>query len=233
MQFIRSQMIQRTSLVAATLAGLALVIFACSKSKPPEEPAPVPPAVSNQTVITPAPKTNLPAFSPSVATNTLLPNPTFVTNVASAVASAAPSASAATPEQIQRIATLEKNYFAAGSFDDRFDVALAIGKAGGPEAVKTLERLFRAEKDSELRTELINALIDIGECKEEKISLLRLGVAAEQAAPTREAAIDGLVDLNEASALPLLKELANDPNEQVRTVAKHALELLTEMLKNP
>ena len=234
MQYIHSQMIQRVSLVVAALASLAWVMVACSKSKPPEEPAPVTPVASNQTAAAPTPKTNPVTFPSPIITNTPLPNATTtVTNVAGTVASAVPSASAATPEQIQRLASLEKSYVAAGSFDDRFDVALAIGKAGGSEAVKTLERLFRAEKDSGLRTELINALIGISECKEERLSLLRLGIAADQAAETREAAIDGLIDLEDARALPLLKEMSTDPNEQVRTVAKHALGLLTELLKTP
>jgi HEAT repeat protein len=91
--------------------------------------------------------------------------------------------------------------------------------------------LFRAEKDRELRTELINALIDISGCKDEKLSLLRLGIATDQAGDTREAAIDGLIDLEDERALPLLQELTADPDEKVRAVAKHALALATELLK--
>ncbi len=240
-------MIRRTSLIAVTLAGLALGIFACSKSKPPEEPSPAAPPSSNQTVAAPASRVVPPVLGRPASTNALpvrvttnTPSSPNITNMplseaTNTIRTAGDPASprAATPQQIQHLATLEKNYFAASSFDDRFDVALAIGKTGTAEAVKTLEKLFRVEKDSELRTELINALIDIGECKEEKMDLLRLGIAAEQAAETREAAIDGLIDLVDPRGLPILKEMTNDPNEQVRAVAKHALALLTELLKTP
>ena len=228
------QLKARTSLVAITLAGLALGLSACSQSKksepaPPSEvvasnaPAGVRPAVPEPKALPPVVLTNgpaAPATNPAPSATNLVPS---TTNPANAAAS----------ERSQRLATLEKKYQAAQSFDDRFDVVLAIGKVGNAEAVQMLEQLFRTEKNSEVRTELINALIDIGGCKDEKLALLRQGIAADQAADTREAALDGLVDLVDARALALLKELTTDPNEQVRSVAQQNYALLTEMLKAP
>ena len=222
----------RPSLLAATLASLALGLSACSKSKEPEPPTPLEIMTSNAPAVAPTP-----ASKPTVLPRAAITNATSAsaTNLPAIPATnpAPATASAATPEQIQRLATLKTTYQAAQSFDDRFDVVIAIGKVGNAAAIQMLEQLFRTEKNHELRTELINALIEIGDCKDEKLSLLRLGITADQAPATREAAMDGLVDLDDARSLPLLKELATDPDEQIRTVAQQNLALLTEMLKAP
>ena len=213
----------RTSLVATVLASVVLCWGGCSRSKPTEDIVP-PPVVSNTTT-TPAPD---PERRPPPFTN-----PPAVSLPPAAASNVAPVTIAATPAQIQELATLSQQYGAATAFDDRFDLLTEIRLVGTAESVKSLERLFRTEKDGALREELINALIGIGGCKDEKLVLLRLGIAADQPPPVREAAIDGLVDLEDARALPLLKELSADANDQVRTVAKQAHALLTEMLKSP
>jgi len=133
-------------------------------------------------------------------------------------------------EPAQRVATLQGQYRAAREFDDRFEAAVRLGEVGTPEAVAALEGLFRNEPDPELRTELINALIGISGCKEERLRFLKLGLAADQPFEVREAAMDGLVDLEDARALALLKDLLGDPDERVRALARQLHDLLEQML---
>jgi hypothetical protein len=217
----------KTVLAATMLLAWAFWTPGCSKQPPPETP----PMATPPTPIAPSPGSNLPiTAAPQPALPVTSPTNPLVTPSNS---NAAPAPSAAAPEKVQRVATLESKYRATQGFDNRFDALLAIAKEGGPEAVLALERLFRTEPDGDLRTELINALIDLGGCKEEKLALLKLGVAPNQEVSVREAAMDGLVDLEDARALPILKELTQDPNDQVRAVAQHCHQLLTEMLKAP
>ncbi|MBI5385278.1 MAG: HEAT repeat domain-containing protein [Verrucomicrobia bacterium] len=214
-------------ILRAALLGLALAALGgCSRSCSKSQPAPPELAESPTTIATNAGTavSSAPVVSP-VAT------PAALSNAAPELRTiAAPSAS--TPEQIQRVATLAQKYAAVTVFDDRFEVALQIAEVGGPEAVKTLETLFRTETDTALREELINALINIGDCKDEKLSLLRLGIAADQPASVREVAIDGLIDQQDERALALLKGLLNDRDEQIRALAQHAVELAEEMVKH-
>jgi hypothetical protein len=141
------------------------------------------------------------------------------------------TAAGGAPEPVRRVATLQSQYRAAREFDDRFEAAIRLGEVGTAEAVSALEELFRTEPAQELRVELINALIGISGCKEERLRFLKLGVAAGQPSEVREAALDGLVDLEDARALALLKELRDDPDEKVRTLARQSHDLLEQMLK--
>jgi HEAT repeat protein len=79
--------------------------------------------------------------------------------------------------------------------------------------------------------ELINALIGVNGCKEERLRFLKLGVGADQPFEVREAAMDGLVDLEDPRALALLKGLSDDPDQKVRALARQSHDLLEQMLK--
>jgi HEAT repeat protein len=51
-------------------------------------------------------------------------------------------------------------------------------------------------------------------------------VGADQTQEVREAAIEALTDVDAKVALPVLKALTTDPNEEIRDAAKDAIELL-------
>lgn len=216
MKFVVLQQWTAFAVVSLVLAGCG-----CGPSKSADQ------AGSDGTVVSnaaPSNVTRVAKLPPPGPSNGMAGQMTIITNDF-------PATPPATPEARQRVATLQTAYQAAGGFDDRFDVINEISEVNSVAAVEILEQLFRAETSAELREELINGLIPIGGCKNEKLRFLRLGIAANQPAAVREAAMDGLVDLEDARALPLLKELMADPDEKVRSVAKHNFELLTEMVK--
>lgn len=135
------------------------------------------------------------------------------------------------PDQARLLTQLKANYAAAGSFDDRFDVVLKIAEARSGDSVRLLEELFRQEKDKDLRVELINGLMGLASCKEERLTFLKLGLAREQPAEVREAAIDGLVDLEDQRALDLVRGLSNDPDPAIAKLARDSAALMEKMLQ--
>jgi hypothetical protein len=208
---------KRTFPVWMALAACAGVLAGCSKSGPsgtetslpatqPQTSSPTPGVISEASALEPA-------APPAVTTNAASADPP-------ADASAGPS-----------LGALTREFQAAASFDDRFDAALRIGALGTAEAITTLEQLFRQEKDQELRVELINALIGCSGFKTERLRFLKLGVDRDQPAEVREAAIDGLVDLQDASALPVLEALFTDPDAAVAALARQSHELLRKILE--
>jgi hypothetical protein len=206
---------------AALLAAMLLLPVGCSKSRGPEGDA--------GTGTNPA-AGNPPATSPGAAPGG---RDALATSNTVLFVSTNDDRTTATPvqEPAQRVAALQGQYRAAQAFDDRFEAAIRLGEVGTAEAVAGLEELFRAEPNKELRVELINALIGIGGCKEERLRFLKLGVGADQPFEVREAAMDGLVDLEDARALALLKGLSEDPDEKVRALARQSRDLLEQMLK--
>ncbi len=203
------------------LAGLILLGAGCSKSHGPEGGA--------------GAETNVSASNPtgvslgSGAGGREAPTTSNTVNIVSTNDDRTAAGSAQDPAQ--RVAALQGQYRAAQAFDDRFEAAVRLGGVGTAEAVSALEELFRKEPNKDLRVELINALIGLSGCKEERLRFLKLGVGSDQPFEVREAAIDGLVDLEDARALALLKGLSDDPDEKVRTLARQARDLLEQMLK--
>jgi hypothetical protein len=219
MKRIAFQRMQRVGLIAL-VAILGWLLPGCSKPKPP---APEETATTNRpTVPSPAavPGANTPGARLSDPTNQ--PSPA-TTNPATAEASA--------PGLAARMAALKQEYRTAKTFDDRFEVAVRIGESGTAEAVTSLEELFRDEPDKELRVELINALIGLSGAKEERLRFLQRALAPSQPAEVREAAMDGLVDLEDARALPLLQGMCNDPEPKLQDLARQLHALAEKMVK--
>lgn len=121
---------------------------------------------------------------------------------------------------------LEKDYLANTNREDRLDLMMDITDWPGPETVKVLTRLFQAETDAELRVDLLDSLLSIEGSVTEKLALLTLGAAKGQPTEVRQSAIDGLIDLEDQRAIPILNGLLNDPDEEIREGAKDALEML-------
>lgn len=121
---------------------------------------------------------------------------------------------------------LEKEYLATTNRDDRLDLMMDITDWPGPEAVRTLTRLFQAEQDAELKVDLLDSLLGIEGQVEEKLQLLSLGTQKGLPTEVRQSAIDGLIDLEDQRVIPILNGLLNDPEEEIRESAQDALEML-------
>jgi hypothetical protein len=206
-------------LLATLVASSAWLLTGCPRPDPngqngqpgtnPTNPAVIPKTASNAAgPSSPTP----PPVSPPPASNT--------------------THAAASSETAQVLASLGKEYRAAKGFDDRFEAAVRIGEVRNAESVLLLEQLFREEPDKDLRVELINALIGLRDCKDERLRLLTLGAAADQPTEVKEAAIDGLVDLVDTRALSLLQGLFQDPDPKIQALARQSRELAEKMV-NP
>jgi hypothetical protein len=121
---------------------------------------------------------------------------------------------------------MEKEYFTATNRDVRLDLMMDIADTSNAEAVKTLTRLFEVETDTDLKVDLLDSLLGIEGFKEEKLIMLTLGARQGLPNEVRQSAIDGLIDLDDRRAIPVLNGLLNDPDEEIREGAKDALEML-------
>lgn len=121
---------------------------------------------------------------------------------------------------------LEKNYLATTNQEERLDILMDIADTPSGDSVKTLTRLFSAEKDPELKIDLLDSLLAIDGFKDEKLEMLKLGVNASLPIEVRQSAIDGLIDLDDPRVIAVFNGLLNDPEEDVREAAKDALEML-------
>jgi len=143
-----------------------------------------------------------------------------------------PTATADSPSSpVQSLNQLRADYATAGTFDDRFDVVLKIAETRTADAVRLLQELFRTEPNKDLRVELINGLIGMEGCKDERLAFLSLGIARDQPPEVREAAIDGLVDLEDQRALELLRALSNDQDPAIARLARDSAALVERMLQ--
>jgi hypothetical protein len=212
----------QTALIAGTVVAAWLVLHTgCSKSsKDGQDSVPTtnlakPPFAAQATQVNPAT-----TVSPALSNNPAVSSPTNT-----------PVAPDGTSAPAQQVAALKGQFGKATTFDDRFDLALQIGAVGTAEAVATLEQLFREERDKDLRVELINALMGMTGCKDERLRFLQAGLLPDQPLEVREAAMDGLVDLQDARALPLLAGLLNDPNPKIQALARHLHDLAEKIVK--
>ena len=121
---------------------------------------------------------------------------------------------------------LEKNYLATTNQEERLDILMDIADTPSAESIKALTRLFAAEKEPELKIDLLDSLLAIDGFKEEKLEMLKLGLNASLPIEVRQSAIDGLIDLDDPRVVGVFNGLLNDPEEEVREAAKDALEML-------
>lgn len=128
---------------------------------------------------------------------------------------------------------LEKEYLTATNRDARLDLMMDITDVPSAEAVKSLTRLFEQETDADLKVDLIDSLLGIDGYKDEKLAMLTLGVKTGLPKEVRETAIDGLIDLEDSRAMPLLNGLLNDPDPEIRESAQDAIELMQTPAQTP
>ena len=187
----------------------------------PVTPTPPPGAGNNNTAVTPATPANV-TTPPTTGTGA-----TLQTGVLAHVLTV-PVMTNDAPEaaDIKPLPVLEKNYLATTNRDDRLDIMMDISDAPGPESIRTLARLFQAETDPDLKVDLLDSLLGIEGNVEEKLALLTLGTAKGLPKDVRQAAIDGLIDLDDPRVISILNGLLNDPDEEIRENSKDALEML-------
>jgi hypothetical protein len=128
--------------------------------------------------------------------------------------------------QAKPVPVLEKDYATATNRDTRLDIMMDIAEIPGAESVKALTRLFEAETDLDLKVDLLDSLLGIEGFKDEKLIMLTMGARQGLPSEVRQSAIDGLIDLEDPRAVPILNGLLNDPDPEIREGAKDALEIL-------
>jgi hypothetical protein len=139
----------------------------------------------------------------------------------------------ADPEAVAKIAALERDYLAAITQDDRMDVVNNLGEIVSGETVKSLARLFEQEKDKDLQVHLVDALQSISGFKEEKLAFLATAIRPALDRDVRQAAIDGLIDLEHRRSIRVLQPLLNDADDTIVQAAKSAIFILESPLTPP
>lgn len=121
-------------------------------------------------------------------------------------------------------ADLERNYAATADVDDRIDIVYALAGDGSPEALNVLGRLFRNEKDTQLKAEILTCVDSFDEPVNTKLFILSTAISAGQPEEVREAAIDALESVVDRRAIPIWRTLLNDKDFEIRDAAKEQIE---------
>ncbi len=127
-------------------------------------------------------------------------------------------------EAAQQIVDMEAAYHGSTDFSTRIDAMYRISDVNSPEAVAALGRLFTFEKDPELKTEILDALSDIEGQDSGKVAILAAAAGTDQAKDVRQAAIDGLTNIDPQHALPILQGMVSDSDSDISDAAKDAVE---------
>jgi HEAT repeat protein len=203
----------------SSIIGIALVLaVGCSRRKSEQVPAPSSEATASATN----------AAAPAHATangpvTSISPLPTNLPTL--------PSPS--TAENTMQVESLENSYKSNLDFSTRVDVIYKLSDIGTAEAISVLGRLFHLEHDTDLRVEILDSLFDFEGSDDKKAAIFAAGAAAGQPKEVREAAIDGLGDIEPHLAIPILQALLSDPDEEIRDDAKDAIEQLQSQMAQP
>jgi HEAT repeat protein len=127
------------------------------------------------------------------------------------------------------LSQIEDQYRAATSLKEKIKTIRLLVNVRDEGTAVALGRMFHAEKDPELREEILETLIDIKGSEADKLSVLASAVASSQPAEIREVAIDIMIDLGSRNAIPVLQNLVNDPDTKIRDAAKDAI----RQIQNP
>lgn len=131
-----------------------------------------------------------------------------------------------TAESVTEIGLQEISYQTNTEYAAKIEAIFRIADAGGSSSLAALGRLFTTEKDVELKAEILQSLGDIQGFDEQKTALLTAGAGADQPRQVRQAAIDGLTNIDPKYALPLLQAMTTDADEEIRESAKDAIQIV-------
>lgn len=198
----------------ATLS--ALVLTGCGQKA--EEEAPLPP---------PQPKkVERPKETPTVAVTPAVKPPVVVpANPKPAPAPFPPKLIPQAPPE-ESVAQIVNGYQNKTDYSERVQQIYKLSDIGSAEAIVALGRLFQAEKDNDLKIEILDSMFDIDGLEDRKAALLGAGASADQPKEVRESAIDGLTDLDPKFSIPILNALVSDPDEDIRELAKDSIDQL-------
>jgi len=207
----------------------ALFMTACTKTEeaPPPVPSPVPPQSESTK---PSPAATPPAAQPTGSTPS---TPSITAPTAPTAPPTAPSAALPSGNAAQVAAAIETAYISNPEFNSRVEQIYKLADAGTPQAIASLGRLFHMEKETDLKTEIVDSLFDIDGQDDRKAALFAAAAGADQPKEVRESAIDGLEDIEAKYALPILQGLLADPDEDIRDAAKDAIEMLQTQATPP
>ena len=201
-------------LFVAALAGAALTATGCSKKEP--EPPPPPPTAAT-TIQKPQPPPPLPSISQHMP-----PTEASATN-----------STAEDDEAAAQVKKLENDYRNEQDFQKRVVILYDLSSTESPGTIDAIARLFLDEKDTELKVELINSLMDIDGQKDKKLAILSSAVRGDQPKDVRLEAIDGMADVEDKRAVQILQAFTNDPDEEVRDAVKDTIEQLETVTTQP
>ncbi len=209
---------QRLKLVFAIgLASVALMAAGCSKKEPETTPPPLSPEprpVEKSEAPPPAQLSPPPAAEVRPATPA---SPSVVP----------PAAQEETPAQLAaQVKQLESDYYNTPDFQKRVVIIYNLSSVESPATIDALGRLFLNERDTELKVELVNSLMDIDGENDKKLTILSGAIRPNQPKDVRLEAIDALADTEDKRAIQVLQGLSNDPDEEIREAAQDSIEQL-------
>jgi hypothetical protein len=132
-----------------------------------------------------------------------------------------PASTAASVDPPRSVGTLEQQFRAARTAEERVEIAREIASANDALAVAAIARLFPSERHPAVKIALLANLSDIEHetAIEARLSLLGSAVRG-QPRNVRTAALDSLAQLDDSRIFPLLDRVATtDPDKEVREVA--------------
>jgi HEAT repeat protein len=130
------------------------------------------------------------------------------------------------PVSDKEAASLEARYRGATDSQVKLDAIFQLTRLGTAEAVETIGRLFEAEGDLQMKVDLVDSLTSFEGQHDRKLSILASASQAGQPEEVREAAVEGLMSLNDRRAIPLLQPMLQDKNSDIAAKAKEAIDVL-------
>jgi hypothetical protein len=119
---------------------------------------------------------------------------------------------------------LEAAYRNTTDDSTKFEIIDQLTDMDNLAALQALDRLFQGEKDVDMKVEILESIQMFDGNNPYKLQLLSLAARQGQPKEIRSAAIDGMLDLDDKSVIPVLQTLRNDPDPDIREEAKDALE---------
>ena len=130
-----------------------------------------------------------------------------------------------------RLEACERQYAGTTDVDQRLDLLDEIKKLAVPAVTQTLLNLLKLETTDDLKLSILDSVGGTWGSFEDKIEVLKEGLAGTQTASVRQAAIDALIDLADPRTFPYVKALLDDPKPEVQDYAREVYRVMTETPK--
>lgn len=144
-------------------------------------------------------------------------------------AKAVPPSTVATVAPRKSAAELVRYYLYSRDASERRRTLYVLQDMPGNEALPAVERLLQAEREPELRVELLESLDVWDGNADVKVRVLERELLDDpRPGAVYDAALDALMNLRDPAALPLWWQLLDDPRDQVRAVARDAIARLED-----